>query len=132
MKTNRLVVLFLLLSGAAGFRLAGRANKAGHRTFQERRATAEAGDADSQVELGLRYNKGDGVAKDFAEAVKWFRKAAEQNHPRAQNALGVCYSEGEGVVKDPVEAVKWYRKAADQNYARGQNNLGICYEDGTG
>ena len=58
------------------------------------------------------------MAKDQAEAVKWYRKAAEQNLAKAQYNLGVCYAHGEGVVKDQVEAVKWYRKAAEQNSPR--------------
>ena len=52
--------------------------------------------------------------KDYEEAVKWYRKAAEQNYADAQVNLGVCYMEGQGVGKDYVEAVKWYRKAAEQ------------------
>ena len=66
------------------------------------------------------------------EAVKWYRKAAEQNHAEAQYNLGVCYSNGQGVAKDEVEAVKWYRKAAEQNFAAAQYNLGVCYYKGEG
>ena len=70
------------------------------------------------------------MAKDQAEAAKWFRKAAEQNDAKAQHDLGVCYANGEGVAKDHVEAVRWFRKAAEQNFAAAQNNLGVCYEQG--
>ena len=35
------------------------------------------------------YHDGQGVAKDDVEAVKWYRKAAEQNHALAQYNLGV-------------------------------------------
>jgi TPR repeat protein len=48
------------------------------------------------------------------EAVKWFRKAAEQGHAKAQYALGRSYEMGLGVVADYEEAAKWYRKAAEQ------------------
>jgi uncharacterized protein len=34
------------------------------------------------------YETGQGVAQDYAEAVKWHRKAAEQGDPRAQHNLG--------------------------------------------
>ena len=54
MKTNRLVLLLLLLSNAPVFQLEAEETKADHRPLQEVRAKAEAGDADSQVELGLR------------------------------------------------------------------------------
>jgi len=33
------------------------------------------------------YNMGQGVAKNHQEAVKWFRKAAEQGFAKAQKAL---------------------------------------------
>jgi len=39
----------------------------------------------------------EGVAKDEVEAVKWYRKAAEQNYAKAQYDLGFCYYNGEGV-----------------------------------
>jgi len=48
---------------------------------------------------------GRGVAQDYVEAVKWFRKAAEQNEADAQFNLGICYFIGRGVAKDEAEAV---------------------------
>ncbi len=68
------------------------------------------------------------MAQDFAEAVKWFRKAAEQNLADAQYNLGICYDQGRGVAKDDAEAVKLYREAANQGYAEAQNALGLCYD----
>ena len=87
---------------------------------------------DTWVQVGLSYKYGEGVAKDKKEAVKWFRKAAEQGAARAQFALGDCYYKGEGIEQDEKEAVKWYRKAADQGLADAQYNLGVCYYDGKG
>src|ERR1051326_2423271 len=132
MKASRLIFTLLLASSVALVQLAGQQTKAEQKPIEEVKAKAEAGDADSQVELGLRYVKGEGVTKDQVEAVKWFRKAAEQNFARGQYDLGVCFYAGEGVAKDQVEAVKWYRKAAEQNYAKAQYNLGICYYNGEG
>ena len=74
------------------------------------------------IQSGRLLRQGQGVAKDEVEAVKWYRKAAEQNHAAAQYNLGVCYANGQGVAKDEVEAVKWYRKAAEQNHA-GLNTI---------
>ena len=59
------------------------------------------------------YESGQGVVKDLAEAVKWYRKAAEQGNDVAQVILGTCYEDGKGVVKDLTEAEKWYRKATE-------------------
>jgi TPR repeat protein len=63
------------------------------------------------------------------EAVKWYRKAAEQNYAKAQYNLGLCYEHGNGVAANRVEAAKWYRKAAEQNDVNAQFNLGMCYEE---
>jgi uncharacterized protein len=52
------------------------------------RVKAEKGDVTSQFELGQAFYLGKlGVATNYVEAVKWFRKAAEQNYAKAQNKL---------------------------------------------
>ena len=102
------------------------------KTFLENKAKAEKGDAVAQFNLGACYNKGQGVERDYVEAVKWYRKAAEQGEAKAQSDLGTCYKNGQGVEKDYAEAVKWYRKAAEQNNATAQSNLGRCYAHGEG
>jgi TPR repeat protein len=64
-----------------------------------------------------------GVSKDAAEAVTWFRKAAEQNNAEAQYNLGYCYQNGIGEAKDTAEAVTWYRKAAAQGIENAKEAL---------
>lgn len=71
-------------------------------------------------------------AGDYAEAAKWFHKAAEQGDAEAQYALGVMYGNGNGVTQDSAEAVKWHRKAAEQGNAFAQGNLGLAYYNGWG
>ena len=70
--------------------------------------------------------------KNEAEAVKWYRKAAEQGIANAQFRLGVCYEDGMGVVKDEAEAMKWWRKAAEQGFSSAQISLGLYYANGQG
>jgi uncharacterized protein len=72
------------------------------------------------------------VAQDDAEAVHWYRKAAEKGFPPAESNLGVSYENGKGVPQDYAEAVIWYRKAAEQGYGVAQNNLGGMYSRGLG
>ncbi len=69
------------------------------------------------------YENGWGVPKDYAEAVKWFRKAAEQGHAQAQNDLGCSYYHGNGVPKNRKKAIEWWKKAAAQGYEIAINNL---------
>ena len=133
MKANRFLFTVLFLLSAAVFRLPAQQNEADRKVLAEIRAGADKGDAKAQYELGRAFFSGTlGVAKDEAEAVKWFRKAAEQNVADAQFSLGVCYANGQGVTEDDAESVKWFRKAAEQNFADAQYNLGVCYDGGEG
>jgi len=81
-----------------------------------------------QHKTGLGYYH----AQDYAQAVAWFRKAADQGFAAAQNELGSCYYLGNGVSQDYAQAVHWFRKAADQGDRSGQWNLGVCYVSGNG
>jgi len=55
------------------------------------------------------YENGSGVKQDYAEAAKWYRKAAERGDARAQYNLGFMYLNGTGVPQDYAEAEKWYK-----------------------
>jgi TPR repeat protein len=46
--------------------------------------------------------RGHGVPQDYVEAVKWFRRAAEQGFADAQDSLARMYVQGQGVPKDYV------------------------------
>ena len=89
-------------------------------------------DRTAQCLLGMCYERGLGFEKSDAEAVKWYRKSAEQGYAIAQNNLGYMYSDGRGVEQSEAEAVKWYRKAAEQGHVYAQYNLGTCYDEGRG
>lgn len=72
----------------------------------------------------------DGKTMNYAEAVKWYRMAAEQGHAEAQFNLGYCYDLGKGLVQDGTKGLKWYRKAAEQEFTIAQYKLGIRYSLG--
>jgi len=114
---------------------------------------AEKGDVNAQYCLGLQYRFGSWEPdpekmkdeetiwepdpeemkdyKGYQEAIKWFKKAAEQGYARAQHKLGGMYKRGEGVSKDDKEAVKWYKKASEQE-AMAKFLLGTMYARGEG
>ena len=96
------------------------------------RPLAEQGDADAQYLLGLRYDLGQGVPQDLAEAAMWYRRAAAQGNARAQSNLGVIYFMGKGVRRDHGEAARWLRLAAEQGDGTAQYFLGMLYERGQG
>jgi TPR repeat protein len=58
------------------------------------------------------YASGRGVSQDYAAAVSWYRKAAEQGEAKAQSGLGLMYANGHGVPKDYVSAHVWFTLAA--------------------
>ena len=90
---------------------------------------AENGDPDAQYEVAVLYDPEDcpGSPSDEIEAVKWYRKAAENNHYFACCSLGRLYEYGDyGLEKDWEMAAMWYRKAmtvpnADGNYTARMN-----------
>ena len=94
--------------------------------------SAGYGDAVGQRNLGTLYFDGDGVRKDYHEAARWFRAAAEQGFPAAENKLAFLYFTGQGVVRDYGETFKWMSRAAEQGYAQAQINLGDLYVEGKG
>ncbi len=96
------------------------------------KAAMEPVDAAAQNSLGVVYAEGKGVPQDYAQAAKWFHRAAEQGAAEAQFNLGLSYDKGQGVPQDHAEAMKWYRMAAEQGLADAQNNLGWMYRHGKG
>ena len=73
-----------------------------------------------------------GAPQDYAAAVSWYRKAADQRYAAAQTNLGRMYENGQSVPQDYLAAVSLYRKAADQGSAIAQFNLALMYNSGQG
>lgn len=94
--------------------------------------TAAATGAEAEYQTGLDYDLGRGVRQDYTEAVRHYRRAAEQGHAGAQFALAEMYKNGDGVAKDMDQALRWYRTAAAQGEAGAELMLGVLYEGGVG
>jgi TPR repeat protein len=80
---------------------------------------AKSGFAVAQFSLGvMNYPIGDSsfdaANANLAQALVWYRRAAEQGHIGAQVALGLAYAQGIGVVQDYIEADKWFHIAASR------------------
>jgi hypothetical protein len=65
--------------------------------------------------LGQLYEDGQGVRRDYAEALKWYRMAADQGDVWAQLAVGRLYEKGHGVRQDDEEACFWFSLAASRS-----------------
>ncbi|EGO62369.1 tetratricopeptide repeat protein [Acetonema longum] len=88
------------------------------------RQAADKGDAAAQYKLGIAYEEGNGVEKDLAEAIKWWKLSAEQGDSDAQHMMGNVYMFGYGAEKNFPEGLKWWKKAADQ----GNPSLNSCLD----
>ena len=72
--------------------------------LEKLRARAEQADVDAQNQLGSAYNEGKaGLKQDYAEALKWFRQAADKGYAPALYNLGLAYDLGHGVPADDPE-----------------------------
>ena len=89
------------------------------------------GALEAQVNLGICYSQGMGVEQDYAEAVKWFKEAAEAGHPAGKMNLAISYFEGEGIEQDKEKAVALLIEASEY-MADAQYLLAQCYENGEG
>ena len=69
------------------------------------------------------YEFGEGVPENDAEAVKWYRKAADQGHAKAQSNLGVMYYNGDGVPENHVRAYVWLSMAKTQGDEKAKKGV---------
>lgn len=93
---------------------------------------AKAGNLLAQGQMGFQYEKGIGVERNYAEAVKWYRKAADRGDSRSMKNLGQLYELGLGVPEDWIQAAKWYEKSADRGDPDGEAALARAYQFGIG
>jgi len=100
--------------------------------YKEWRKLAEEGDPKSQYEVGLMYETGQVVQKDYNEAIKWYRLSSDKNVGAAQNNLGLMYIEGRGVSKNEKAAVKLFYRAGENGSLAGIFHLALCFEKGVG
>lgn len=93
---------------------------------------ADQGYANAQFNLGMSYEEGKGVSKDYGKAMTLYQNAAKQGHAKAHNAIGGLYEDGLGVSQNYKEAAKWYGKGAELNAPIAMCNLAALQTFGKG
>lgn len=86
---------------------------------------AMKGDPVAQTLMGISYELGQGVNKDSAEAVKWYRRAALQGNSEAQYRFWNLEPPAEG-----SEAIKFLHRAGLNGHVKAQLKLGFLYLNG--
>ena len=107
------------------------------RAYENYKDAADRGNLSAQLRAGeLSYNCFNGsidlvISKKTAwqNAVKYYKKAADQNSDEAQYFLGKCYYERNSVVSadDLKTAIKYFECSAKQGYVYAQYWLGDYY-----
>jgi hypothetical protein len=100
--------------------------------LQEWLPLAEHGGPEIQYVVGVTYVH-EGPAQNYAQAAKWYERAAKQGYPDAQFQLGRLYVNGApGVQRNYTVAAQWYLMAAEQNHVGSQSALCGMYALGRG
>src|SRR5947207_8110338 len=74
----------------------------------------ELGSVNAQRQLGVMYATGDWSGpKDLAEAVRWYRLAAEKGNAESQYDLGFMLLLGEGGPKNIEDGLMWLERAVE-------------------
>jgi TPR repeat protein len=85
----------------------------------------EDSNKDAAYLVGLACYYGDGVPLSYTEALRYFKKAAQNGHPQAAINVGYMYYNGIGASKDFNAAFGYYSIAANQDDPEG------CYRAGS-
>jgi TPR repeat protein len=91
---------------------------------------AEQGNTIAQFNLGVMYDKGQGVRQDYQKAFYWYKKSAAQGNSMAQENLGAMYYNGQGVRQDISLAKEYFGKACDNGLEKDCNYYKTLNEQG--
>lgn len=76
---------------------------------------AKKGDTEAMNTLGSMYMTGNGVGKNYSEAMKWLEKSASKGNSKAMMNLAAMYRDGNGVLPNGELAYSWFNLAADRS-----------------
>lgn len=82
---------------------------------------AKGGLDTAQIEMGDLYNFDSGICRDFAEALRWYQLAANQESPNGFYCVATCLKNGLGVAANKPEALHLFRKAQKAGISVGTN-----------
>ncbi len=85
---------------------------------------------DAQLYLGYAFYTGEGMDKDYASAVMWYKRAVAQGSHKAEYNLAYCYMYGNGVPASYDKALELLTSAAEGGYQQAQQTLAECYQKG--
>jgi len=94
--------------------------------------SADGGNGKAQNNLGVMYDRGLAVQRDYKKALDWYLLALSRGVPQAKGNLEDFFEEGRGVPTAPSSAAAWYRTGAEAGIASAQYKLGTFRAKGYG
>ena len=85
---------------------------------------AKENDPKANLELGLIYLKGDGIAKNLNQAVEYFQKASDLGNLESSYFLGKIYLSEKTKYYNPKKAYNIFVDASDKNHGKSQLMIG--------
>lgn len=93
---------------------------------------AGEGNPHAQLFYGMCFEWGVGVNRSREDAIKWYRKAADQGLALAQNAIAESLCIEASGLREIAVANEWWRRAAENGNASAQYSVGRGYHTGRG
>ena len=90
----------------------------------------DANDPKAMAMLGELHSNALGIKRDYAEAAKWYRKAADLGDREAMFALGMLHMSDHNGQGDREQGIKWLTKAAELGNPKAAYNLALLHMDG--
>jgi len=104
-----------------------KASKEFEKHWQGLIAEAENNSRAAIFEIGMLYENGVGVAKNFEQATAYYMHAAELGMVEAQRKIASWYERGEHLERDLVKALMWYKKCCEtNNFDDAMNFARLC------
>lgn len=99
------------------------------------RKSAEQGNDEGQLGLGVMLSTGEGGTQDLSEGRKWITLSAEQGNKQAINELATAYIRGGLAISDADRkgemAQRWIKAAAENGYLSAMDALAVAYREGS-
>jgi TPR repeat protein len=87
------------------------------------RGLADGGNSYVMYHLGNMYEYGNGVGRDAAQALHWYRRGADAANPSAMTAMAVVLIEGRLTSKDQQAGLRLLRLAAEKDNPEAMRQL---------
>lgn len=92
----------------------------------------EQGHAAACNNLGLAYQRAEGVPQDHTRAMTFFERACSGGFAEGCSNKGALYEHGLGVAANVGDAQRLYSQACRRGSALGCSNLGVLFKEGRG